>query len=353
MGRRAHWYASRWGSGLVLAVLIGLAASLPADAQAPSGDLGMPLAEAVDQIFLMLTGSRAPANLGLRGQIDRATELVYGPDWQQHVSVALVNRVQTLLSVVKPGNPNVSLLSKLMAIEWALNQGLYEMTLAAAGKDFSPPSLRSMPLQPVTVRVEWLESLLYGSKRTGGLVQRADALARDVWGGTSLSRIGVKKVTVSQNAGTVQVRLLGTISNERERLSKVGDAVPILVLEDLRLENALVVPRGMVGVVHVDEAEPPGPLGRPGKLSASGQVWAIDGTPLGVRLRLGPAESREAAAAGAAVGGAVAGGPLGVAAGLLVRGEARTLSKGESLLADIGPIPGFTSQPVPEAILPP
>lgn len=337
--------------GAVLAGLASGAGALSALAQ-QTNPLGMPLASAVGQVYLMLTGGPPPQEQGLRGQIDQATQLVYGSQWQSRVGEGLVNRVVALSQAVRPGNPNVSLLSRSLALEWGLNQSIYEYLLVTRGGELKLPSPTQMPLRPLAERVAWLETLLYGQPQTGALMDRIDRLAQDIWGGDQRVQLRTRAVTVQPGSGSVRVRLLGTISNERNQLTRPGTTVPVLALEDFRIGDALVIPRGMVGVVRVDEAEPPGPLGRPGRLSASGQIWAIDGTWLGIRLRLAPPQSREAAAAGATVGGAVVAGPLGVAAGLLVEGEARTLRDGDVVLADVGPLPGFTQQPVPEALVP-
>lgn len=337
-------------AGLVAGVLGGATALSTLAQQA--NPLGMPLANAVAQVYLMLTGGQPPQEQGLRGQIDQATQLVWGPQWRSRVGEGLLNQVVALTQAVRPGNPNVSLLSRSLAVEWGLNQSLYEHVLVTSGGELKLPSPTQMPLRPLTERVAWLETLLYGQPQAGALADRIDRLAHDIWGGDQRVQLRTRAVTVQAGAGSVRVRLLGTISNERNQLTRPGTTVPVLTLEDFRIGGALVIPRGMVGVVRVDEAEPPGPLGRPGRLAASGQIWAIDGTWLGIRLRLVPPQGREAAAAGATVGGAVVAGPLGVAAGLLVEGEARTLRDGDVLLADVAPLPGFSQQPVPEALLP-
>ena len=342
----------RAGMVALLAVGLSVGVGIPTGAQ-PSNPLGMPLASAIGRIYTMLTGGSPPTDQGLRGQIDHAAQIVYGAQWAARLPDGLVNRVAALHQVVRPGNPNVSLMSRSLALEWSLNQALYEHHLITSGGELTLPAPTQMPLRPLVERVAWLETILYGQPQTGGLTDRLERLAQDIWGGGGQRvQLRTRAVTVQPGAGSVRVRLLGTISNERNQLTQPGTVVPVLALEDLRVGDALVVPRGMVGFVRVEEAEPPGPLGRPGRLSASGQIWAVDGTWLGIRLGLAPGQSREAAAAGATVGGAVVAGPLGVAAGLLVEGEARTLRAGDVVLANVGPLPGFTQQPVPEALVP-
>ncbi|HEY8486509.1 MAG TPA: hypothetical protein VIL11_03865 [Limnochordales bacterium] len=333
--------------GSALAVVVGAVAG-PAGAQQGGNPLGMPLNSAVAQVFVMVTGNPPPQDQGLRAQIEQATQMVFGPQGQARIGEGLLNKVVALSQAARPGNPNVSLLSRSMAVEWGLNQSLYEFALVSTGGELKVPSPTVMPLRPLAERVAWVETVLYGRQQAGPLADRLDRLAQDIWGGGQPVQLRTRTVTVQPGAGSIRVRLLGVLSNDRNQLTRPGTLVPVMALEDFRMGDALVIPRGMVGFVRVDEAEPPGPLGRPGRLSASGQMWAVDGTWLGIRLRLPPPGGPGAPGPGAS--GGAGSGP--VPAGLLVEGEARTLRDGDVVLADLGPMPGFTQQPVPEAFLP-
>lgn len=331
----------------------GAAASLAAVlAAAPAawaqGIEGVPLSQKVARVYQAVSGSPPPEGSGLRDQIDAATQLLYGADWQSKVSPSLVDRVNQLVQMVSLGDPNRSLFSRMLAIEWSINQSLYEWDLANQPSGLqlpAPSSVAEPPLRPLRERVGWVERLLYGKEQSGGLVERIDRLAREVWGSSGAPRLSTKVVRVTGNAGQVRIRLLGTISNERDRASVPGQKVPFIVMDSLVLDGALVLPRGAIGYATVDEVQTPS-LGRPGRLSASGIVWAVDGIPLGATLGLD-----EQAAGGVNPLGAALSGPVAAPTGLLVQGSARTLEKGTVLVAAIGPAPGWREAPVINAIV--
>lgn len=326
------------------ALLVAAASPVAATAQ---GIEDVPLNQKVNKIYQTVTGSPPPEGAGLRDQIDAATQLLYGSDWQRKVSPSLVDRVNQLRQLVTLGDPNRSVFSRIMAIEWTINQSLYEWELVNQKGTLDIPSLSGAepPLRSLRERVGWVETLLYGKEQPGGLVERVDRLAREVWGGTGQARLSTKVVKVTAGAGSVRIKLLGTISNERENASSLGQKVPFVVMDPLVLEGALVLPRGAVGIATVEEVQSPS-LGRPGRLSASGQVWAIDGIPLGATLGLDEQASGQISRVGAGLSGPTAG-----PTGLLVHGAARTLQPGTVLVASIGPAPGWREAPVINALV--
>ena len=338
-----------WLTTRLLSLALALALAGAAQVALAQGIEGVPLSQKVARVYQAVAGSAPPEGSGLRDQIDAATQLLYGADWQKKVPPSLVDRVNQLVQLVSLGDPNRSLFSRMLAIEWSINQSLYEWELAnqSGGLQLpAPASIVDPPLRPLRERVGWVERLLYGKEQSGGLVERVDRLAREVWGSAGAQRLATKVVKISGNAGHVRIRLLGTISNERDRASVVGQKVPFIVMDPLVLDGALVLARGAIGVATVDEVQTPS-LGRPGRLSASGIVWAVDGIPLGAVLGL----DEQAAGGGVNPVGAALSGPVAAPTGLLVQGGARTLEPGTVLVAAIGPAPGWREAPVINAIV--
>ncbi|WP_324716162.1 hypothetical protein U7230_12475 [Carboxydochorda subterranea] len=331
-----------------LVVLVGVLLAVGWAGGARAAVTGVPLSQKIQRIYAAVTGKEPPAGTGLRDQVDAVTTLLYGADWQQKVSPSLVGRVDQLLQVVSLGDPNRSVFSKELAVEWTINQALYEWELASRNKSVDlPKSPAEPPLKSLQERVAWLETLLYGKEQPGGILDRVDRLGREVWGGTAPTPIQTKVVKIARNTGNVRVQLLGTLSNERGSASSVGQRVHFVVMDDLRVDGALVLPRGAVGIATVDEVESPS-LGRAGKLSASGLVWAIDGTLLGATLGLDEAVS---SGQGVSMVGAGLSGPVAAPTGLLVQGGARKLDPGTVLVASIGPAPGWKEAPVIDAVV--
>ncbi|NLG68090.1 MAG: hypothetical protein GX496_00775 [Firmicutes bacterium] len=344
----------RGGMGRAWAVtatvaLTGMVVARVALGAVAQGIEGVPISQKVARVYQAVSGSPPPEGSGLRDQIDAATQLLYGANWQSKVSPSLVDRVNQLVQVVSLGDPNVSLVSRMLAIEWSINQSLYEWEVANQPDGLRLPpatSITEPPLRPLRERVAWVERLLYGREQSGGLVERIDRLAREVWGSAAASRLATKVVRVSANAGQVRIRLLGTISNERDKASVPGQKVPFIVVDSLVLDGALVLPRGAIGIATVEDVQTPS-LGRPGRLSASGIVWAVDGMPLGATLGL----SEQAEGSGVNPLGAALSGPIAAPPGLLVQGNARTLEPGTVLVASIGPAPGWREAPVINAMV--
>lgn len=340
MAAKGRAGGARWmGVGLILAL------AAPVSAQ---GIEGVPLFQRVARVYQAVVGTAPPQGSGLRDQIDAAAQIIYGAEWQSKMPAGLDPQVNQLLVMVSLGDPRRSLLSRMLAIEWGLNRSLYEWELAEQGalQLPSPPSPGDPPLRPLRERVAWAERLIYGKEQPGGLVDRVDRLAQDVWGSAGAARLDTKVVKVSGRAGQVRIRLLATISNERDRASVEGQLVPFIVVDPLVLEGALVLPRGALGFVRVDEVQTP-TFGRPGRLSASGFVWAIDGILLGATLGF----DEQVAAAPINPVGAAFSGPVAAPTGILVQGAARTFPAGTILVAAIGPTPGRTEVPVINAIV--
>lgn len=327
--------------GTVLVAGMWIAAGMPAWAAATGGALS----ERIYRIHQVVTGEGPADGVGLKDQIDAVTQLLYGAGWESKVSPSLIGRVDQLQRLVELGDPNVSIFSKELAIEWTINQALYEWELAREKKGVEGLAVTAQgpSLRPLLERVVWLETLLYGKAMPGGLVERIDRLGREVWGGSTAVQIRTKVVKVQRNSGNVRIMLLGTISNERGSESKPGQQVPFVVMDDLKLEDALVIPRGSLGVATVEVVETP-ILGRAGKLSASGLVWAINGIGLGATLGFDEATAKAGLSMAVALSG-----PAVAPTGLLVQGGSKRLDPGSVLVAAIGPGPGWKEVPVIDA----
>src|SRR5579872_2666412 len=83
------------------------------------------------------------------------------------------------------------------------------------------------------------------------------------------------KVTIPQGT-EITARLTDSLDSGQIH---VGDAVALSVLEDLKIQNAVVIPSGAIVMGHVTQAKGARKMGRGGKIEISFEtVTAADGT---------------------------------------------------------------------------
>lgn len=135
-----------------------------------------------------------------------------------------------------------------------------------------------------------------------------------------------------------------------------GDVVKLRLDEHLSVEGYLVAPRGSRIIARVDKVKPPRSFGRPSEIS-----FAFDRLePLGpdiIPVFLGDAavlasktDKTYAAAAGTSVLGLILLGPIGLAGGFLVKGDAPDIPPGTVLYLETSALSNARAYPVPTAL---
>ncbi|GAB6279956.1 MAG: hypothetical protein STSR0007_00020 [Thermovirga sp.] len=138
--------------------------------------------------------------------------------------------------------------------------------------------------------------------------------------------------------------------------ANVGDVIRLRLEENLSVEGYLVAPRGSRITAKVDKVKPPRSFGRPSEIS-----FAFDSLePLGpekVPVFLGDAavlasrsDKTVAAAAGTSALGLVLFGPLGLAGGFLVKGDASDIPSGTPLYLETSMMTNVKAYPVPPSL---
>src|SRR5487761_35994 len=134
----------------------------------------------------------------------------------------------------------------------------------------------------------------------------------------------------------------------------VGDAVALTVLEDLKIQNAVAVPRGAIVLGHVTQAKGARKMGRGGKIEISFEpVTAADGTKVPVSGER-TAKGKGGYGAGSATG-AVAAGLFFPPAGallLLKHGHASVIDAGTVVTVHVTADTRVAAAPIVAAVVP-
>lgn len=194
-------------------------------------------------------------------------------------------------------------------------------------------TLRSEPSQGgiLLSELEDLEKLVFGLPSNDPIGVRVDRLYR-----TCVNPEEVQGFTILIPRETlVKIALETDLDSER---NNVGDPVPYVVLEDVRVDGVLVIPKGTQGQGKITGVRRRGAFGRAGKILIDfGDVKAVDGTP--IPLTMGERAIQENKALPYAVGASIAGlaifGPVGVVAGVFVQGEPAKVEKGKEFYLEV------------------
>ena len=261
------------------------------------------------------------------GLIERLNELetvLFGRSLPGSIS----ERQLQLLNFIKIGNTEQpSLLFKLGVAEWAVSQTI-------------------QPSIPALGRLQKLEQELEGFIQEGKPVaMRVERI---------LSMLLTDPVTqvefeVSSDKA-VRAQFIDGISPGK---SRKGDSVNIELLEDFTIDNSLIAPKGSRIVSEVAEVVRPKAFGIPGEVKLDLKYLEILG-PEEVKVRVvdpkkisGRGEKNIAAAAGASIAGAVILGPLGLATGLLIRGESLDVKAGTQFYIELVDRVKLSAFPIP------
>lgn len=222
---------------------------------------------------------------------------------------SIAARQNALYDFLEKGNiDQPSMLFKLGVAEWALSQEIDPYTPVSDRIAFLERSLegQTMENKPLAMRLERLLSLLLSDSIT--------------WHDVEIPSESVMKVTLMETLSP------GSI--------KEGDKVRMSLEEDLVVGDSLVAPKGSRVLAHVETVKKPKSFGRPSEITISFDKLDPLG-PESVPLTLGEAseeavkaEKAQMAAVGTSFVGAILLGPVGLAGGLLVRGDAKDIPEG-------------------------
>lgn len=136
----------------------------------------------------------------------------------------------------------------------------------------------------------------------------------------------------------------------------VGDVVRLRLEGDLSVEGYLVAPRGSRVIARVDKVKPPRSFGRPSEISFSFdrlEPLGPDMIPIflgDAAVLAGKSDKTVAAAAGTSALGFILLGPIGLAGGFLVKGDAPDIPPGTPLYLETAAMANVKAYPVPPSL---
>jgi hypothetical protein len=244
---------------------------------------------------------------------------------------SLSERQQSLLSFLKQGTPvQPSFLFKLGVAEWAVHQEI-------------------RPRMSASERIGDLEKQLEGSVQEGKpLAMRLERLS-----GMLLPEPVTGRTAEVPAQLVFKVELGQTLS---AKTAKAGDPVMMKLAGDLTVGDLLVAPKGSLVIGHVDSVKPPRSFGRKAEVRlAFDNLLPLGPDPIAVFMgeqarKAAKADESIVAAAGASFLGLILLGPVGLAGGLLVRGDATVLQEGTPFYLETSTATSVMSYPVPKGL---
>ncbi|MGI6543719.1 MAG: hypothetical protein ACOX44_11775 [Limnochordia bacterium] len=264
-----------------------------------------PLLQNLTDIELALWGAERPGAL-LKRIKDIETEL----GMQVNESDTVFVRVEALTNYVSRG-PN-SLMMKMSAIEWAIFR------------------IQNSRL-PLRTRLDKFEEQFTGELKTSlSVTQRLENLVGQIF---ATDRLNAEPVELK--AGTeVRIKLITELATAT---TKQDSEIEYYVARDIIVDGRYAVPIGAQGLGTVLMVKKPGPFGQSGQMQIDlGSVTTFDGTkvPLTYTQPETSTTSSELAA-GASLSGMVLLGPLGLAAGYLIKGSSEVIPSGTELIVHV------------------
>ncbi|MFW5718824.1 MAG: hypothetical protein ACOCW0_01145 [Halanaerobium sp.] len=180
-------------------------------------------------------------------------------------------------------------------------------------------------------RLEGLEEMVSGENNEGPLKDRIEELYNLTIKGREMP---VQKVD-TRNDQLIRVELLEKInSNTASR----GEKVSYQVLEDIKVKDALIIPKGSRGELEITQIEEAGKMGKDGDIKIGfPSLKTIDGTDLAVAIQEEAQEENESQklAIGASVLGTALLGLPGVVAGYFVEGKDEEIPSGSEMYIQV------------------
>ncbi|MCL2767297.1 MAG: hypothetical protein FWE49_01000 [Synergistaceae bacterium] len=281
-------------------------------------------------------------------QMDKAETIIYG-EAKRGGLIERLNELETvlfgrslpgsiserqlqLINFIETGSDEQpSLLFKLGVAEWAVSQTI-------------------QPFVPALGRLQKLEQELDGFIQEGKpMAMRVERLL------SMLLTDPVTQVELEVSSDKiVRAQFLDDIGPGK---SRKGDSVKMELLEDFTIENHLIAPKGSRIVSEVSEVKRPAAFGRPGEVKLDLKYLQILG-PEEVKVKVADTtkrfgergEGNIAAAAGASIVGAVLLGPLGLASGLLIRGQSLDVNAGTQFYIELADRAKMSVFPIPPGL---
>ena len=261
-----------------------------------------PAFQTLERIETIVYG--APQGGGLLPRLSKAEKDVFG----RELPGSLTERQTAMLDFLEKGTPTLpSLLIKLGVAEWAVTQ-------------------RMQPTWPLARRVDTLEASIEGNIQTGALAARIERLITKI-----LPEGVVATQTNVPDATIVKTSLAKTLS---VRTVKVDDKIALNLIEEIKVGDTIVAPKGSRVFAHITKVKPPRSFGRASEIEmAFDALEALGPNSIPVTMGESAKKAMEAdaaliGAAGASFAGAVLLGPLGLASGFLIRGSDKQLKEG-------------------------
>lgn len=264
------------------------------------------------------------------GLIERLSELevaLFG----RELPGSIAARQNALLNFLEKGNiDQPSMLFKLGVAEWALSQESDTYSCVEKRILFLEKSLEgeTMENKPLAMRLERLLGLLL-----------SDSIS---WEDIEIPVDSVMKATSLETLAPAS--------------AQAGDPVRMVLAEDFTSGTYLIAPKGSRIVGHVEKVTKPKSFGRPSEIALSFDSLVPLG-PEQISLTMGEAsekatkaEKAQMAAVGTSFVGAILLGPVGLAGGLLVRGDARDIPEGTTFFVQTAELSRVSAYPVPEGL---
>ena len=225
----------------------------------------------------------------------------------------ITNRAKQLKEFIISGTPeDLSLIFKINTSQWMLEEKITS--------------------EPLIVRIENLENVLFGKKSDDVLAMRAESIFSVCF---KEGKPQVEEVLIP--AGTlVPIRFLSTLNSKN---NKTGETFDFEISENVFLDNKLIIPANSKGVGEITKAKKATILSRPGKLEIEFKlVSTLDGTSLS--LILGEKAEEENKRLYVAVGAGILGliilsSPVGLVFGALVPGKNVKIEEGSEMFLQV------------------
>ena len=281
----------------------------------------------IDQLEQTVYGKVRAGSLVSR--LDAVEKDLYGTKLQG----TLAERQAAHIDFVEKGsNGQPSLLFKMSVAEWGLE-------------------LLNNGVLPLVSRIPVVEKRLEGAP----MDERPVAMRVERVLGMVVSD-PVTSVPVEVPAHTVaRLQLTQTL---KPSVTKKGDIVLLRLTHNIVIGNNLVVPVGSPAEAIVTSVKKPRSFGRPSEIKLSvRKLFTLGGGALPMHegeesKKATEFEASYAAAAGTSLVGALALGPLGLAGGFLVRGNAKDVPAGAVLYAETASAQTVGAYPVPDSLRP-
>jgi len=225
----------------------------------------------------------------------------------------ITNRAKQLKEFIISGTPeDLSLIFKINTSQWMLEEKITS--------------------EPLIVRIENLENVLFGKKSDDVLAMRAESIFSVCF---KEGKPQVEELLIP--AGTlVPIRFLSTLNSKN---NKTGETFDFQISENVFLDNKLVIPANSKGLGEITKAKKATILSRPGKLEIEFKlVSTLDGTSLS--LILGEEAEEENKRLYVAVGAGILGliilsSPVGLVFGALVPGKNVKIEEGSEMFLQV------------------